>query len=225
VHLIYLHGFASSPASSKARFLDDRLAAVGRTLHCPDLNAPDFSTLTTTRMIAQVERLIAGLPPAPVALLGSSLGAFVALHLAERDRTRRGLAEEGGSPLARLVLLAPALDFGRGGWTGLGPEALEQWRATGEMEVDHHAEGHPRRLRYDLYEDAGRYDSVAARTTVPTLVLQGRHDTVVDPAMVGRFAASRPHVTLRLLDDDHQLKGDLDRLWREVATFLDLPVA
>lgn len=220
VHLIYLHGFASSPQSSKALFLRDRLAARGLTLHCPDLNEPDFSTLTTTRMIAQVERLIDRLGAGPVMLFGSSLGAFVALHVAERAEAAG--VERGGprSPAERLVLLAPAFDFGTRGMTGLGPDELERWRVTDRLEVEHYAEGGRRVLRYALYADAQRYDSFATRASVPTLILQGRQDVVVDPAMVERFAASRPHVTLRMLDDDHQLKGSLETIWQEVSAFL-----
>ena len=41
--------------------------------------------------------------------------------------------------------------------------------------------------------------------------------------MVRRFAQGRPSVTLRLVDDDHQLHGSLDAIWRETATFLALP--
>ena len=56
--------------------------------------------------------------------------------------------------------------------------------------------------------------------TLPTLILQGRRDAVVDPAMVEQFAAGRDHVALTLLDDDHQLKADLSRVWRDIALFL-----
>jgi hypothetical protein len=57
------------------------------------------------------------------------------------------------------------------------------------------------------------------------LILQGRRDLVVDPAMVERFAAGRTHARLVLLDDDHQLTASLDRVWREMVDFLDLPSA
>ena len=53
-HFFFLHGLASSPRSGKARFLAERFAARGLTLHGPDLNQPDFTTLATTRMIGQV---------------------------------------------------------------------------------------------------------------------------------------------------------------------------
>ena len=46
VRVAYLHGFASSPASRKARVLGERLAARGHTLHVPDLRRPSFAHLS-----------------------------------------------------------------------------------------------------------------------------------------------------------------------------------
>ena len=217
-HLFYLHGFASSPLSSKARFLTDRLAARGLTLNCPDLNEPDFSTLTASRMIGQVARELSSLAEAPAVLIGSRLGAFVALHLAERSASREVVTH----PIERLVLLAPALDFGHAGMPDLGEEGLALWKGAGWLELSHYAYGERRRVHYELYADAARYDSFATTTAVPTLILQGRHDEVVDSALVQRFAAARPHVRLVMLDDSHQLKESLERVWSETAAFLGI---
>ena len=82
-HVIYLHGFASSPASTKARWFARTLAAHGIEMACPDLNHPAFESLTVTRMIEQAHAAVESAPGVPVALIGSSLGAFVA-HLARR---------------------------------------------------------------------------------------------------------------------------------------------
>lgn len=216
MHVFYLHGFASSPKSSKAAFLAERLLSCGRTLHCPDFNLPDFSSLTTTRMIGQVQKAIDRLPPAPVALIGSSLGAFVALHVAEcADRQLR-------SPVERLVLLAPALDFGANRMRELGEGGLARWRERGWLEMEHYAYGETRRVHYELYADARRFDSFTTTTVAPTLILQGRHDEVVDPVTVERFSVSRPHVRLVMVDDGHQLKASLERLWSETKSFLGL---
>ena len=166
-------------------------------------------------MIAQVASTVAALPPGPVVLIGSSLGAFVALHVAER-------AVAGRHPIERLVLLAPALDFGRRPVGELGAEGMARWRDEGWWETTHHASGERCRVHYELFRDAQRYDSFAVRRTVPTLVLQGRRDDVVDPDMVTRFAAARPHVTLVLLDDDHRLTAEPEVLWEATAPFLGL---
>jgi len=74
--VIYLHGFASSGHSGKAAYLGERLRARGVDFHAPDLNLPDFSTLTVTRMLEQTRTLV-DTATAPVTLIGSSLGGFV----------------------------------------------------------------------------------------------------------------------------------------------------
>jgi pimeloyl-ACP methyl ester carboxylesterase len=220
MRVLYLHGFASSPASSKAMFFAARLSEQGVALTCPDLNAPDFSTLTTTRMIGQVESLIASAAAGPVVLIGSSLGAFVAWHVAARAESTAGSATP--PRIDRLVLLAPALDFGTGGMAYLGETGLAAWRRTGWHTFVHHAYGEPRAVHYALYDDARRYRSERARVTVPTLMFQGTRDTVVDPGMVLAFATGRTNIVLRLVDDGHQLLEHMDRMWTETATFLGL---
>lgn len=214
MHVFYLHGFASSADSSKGRFLAERLTPHGVELHRPDFNLPGFSTITVSRMIADVERAVEALPPGPVALIGSSMGGLVAWHVAARaEGTARGF---------RLVLLAPALDFGANRLRDLGEEGMERWRKDGWFPFFHFAYNEPRLVHYALFEDAGRYDSFAVRASAPTLVIQGRRDTVVDPGMVVRFSATRPNVVLRLLDDDHQMLGSLEIIWAETAAFLGL---
>jgi len=219
MHLFYLHGFASSTQSTKAAWLAKRLQPLGYRLHCPDFNEPEFETLTTSRMIGQVDDAIARLPAGPVVLIGSSLGGFVAWHAAARQPP----AVARRSPISRLVLLAPALDFGASRRMGdLGTEGINRWRETGHIEVFHHALGETRRLEYGLYADAARYDSFAVDTGPPTVIFQGRQDDAVDPAMVERFSRTRSYVELHLLDDGHQLHDSLDTIWRQIADFLGL---
>lgn len=212
---VYLHGFASSAGSSKGRFLAERFARHGLVLERPDFNGPEFATLTVSRMIRQAERAMASLPPGPRVVIGSSLGALVAWHVAAR-------AEARGAGLHRLVLLAPAFDFGLRDLAAEADEGVRHWRERGWWECDHHAYGERLRVGYDLYQDAGRLNAREARVSVPTLVFQGRADEVVDPAMVVRFVTDRPNVTLRLVDDDHQLLKSLDVLWAETEQFLGL---
>jgi uncharacterized protein len=221
-HVLYLHGFASSARSTKAELFAERLRAHGVEWQCPDFNEPDFESMTVTRMLGQVDEALAALPPGPVALLGSSLGGFVAYHAAVRHATARGRARVTARPIDRLVLFAPAFEFGRTPFGGLSQEDLRQWRDTDRHEFFHHAENRLRAVRYALYEDAQRYDSAACALDTPTLVFQGSRDTVVEPAMVQRFAAARPSMSVRMLDDDHQLGDSLELMWRETSAFLGL---
>ena len=93
--VLYFHGFASSPASAKITALRPLLAPDGIELDTPDLNVPSFERLDFD---AVVERALASArTTTPSAMVGSSLGALVALSAAQR-----GLH-------VPLVLIAPAL--------------------------------------------------------------------------------------------------------------------
>ena len=142
----------------------------------------------------------------------------MALHFAERASRGEGVPPE---QLKQLILLAPALEFGTTR-SRLGAHGLAHWKETGWLEMTHYAYGDVRRVHYELFTDASRYDSFTVANTVPTLIVQGARDDVVDPDMVVRFASSRPHVRLVMLDDGHQLGASLDRVWLEAQVCLGL---
>ena len=210
MHALYLHGFASSAQSSKAAFFRSKLAAQGVDLLTPDFNAPDFSTLTVSRMLGQVHDAIQTLPPGPVTLIGSSLGGFVGVHAALQEAGR----------VDRLVLLAPALDFGGNRMKELGDRGIEEWRRSDRLDVFHYGFGRLMSVHFELYADAARYDAFNARLGLPIQIFQGRADRSVDPETVERWAMARTNVELHLLDDDHQLLGSLETIWAEMARFL-----
>ena len=212
---IYLHGFASSAGSSKAAFFRERLEARGMTVRCPDLNQPDFSTLTISRMLGQVIEAAAAMPGGPLVLIGSSLGAFVAVQAALKL----------GARVDRMVLLAPALDLRGRRMETMGDRTIEQWRTTGQLNVFHYGYGRMIPVHFELYSDAARYDALDAVLSMPIQVFQGRRDTAVDPITVERWALARPNVELHMLDDDHQLHASLDHIWREVERFVFTPSA
>ena len=211
MRVLYLHGFASSAQSSKARFFREKLGAHGVEVVTPDFNEPDFSTLTITRMLAQVRAEI-DMTPGPVALIGSSLGAFVAVNAAAREHAR----------VDRLILLAPALDFGGNRMRDLGDRGLDEWRRTDTLQIFHYGYGRLVPVRYELYSDATKYDAFNAGVEQPVLIFQGTRDTAVDPATVERWASARSNVELHLIDDDHQLLSSLDVIWTESARFLGI---
>lgn len=216
--VFYLHGFASSARSSKAAFFASKFREHGIELQTPDFNEPDFSTLTITRMIDQLGAMLhprggTDATDSPdVVLIGSSLGAFVAIQCALR----------WPGCVRRLVLLAPALEFSRDRLRDLGD--VDAWERTNRLDVFHYAYGRVVPLHYDLVRDVGRYDCVNAELPVPIQIFQGRRDTAVNPEAVERWAGLRPGVELHMLDDDHQLMASLEYIWREMRRFLEIPI-
>lgn len=209
--VLYLHGFASSPDSTKARFFRERLGFRGVTLATPDFNEPDFTTLTMSRMLEQLARTIDGLG-SPVTLMGSSLGAALAVLGAARF----------GDAVERLVLLAPAVMFARPGHALLPPERIADWERRGALPFFHYAYNEERLLNVEFYRDSLRHDAFDVMFGQPTLIFQGMRDAVVDVRSVEAFARSRTNVTLSLLDDDHQLLASLPAMWDDVEDFLGL---
>ena len=95
-HLLYLHGFRSSPQSAKARKVAARVQAdcPGVTWWCPQLPPSPRDAA------ALIEQGIADWPRGQMAVCGSSLGGFYATWVAERTG-------------CRAVVLNPAIDPAR----------------------------------------------------------------------------------------------------------------
>jgi predicted esterase YcpF (UPF0227 family) len=209
---IYLHGFASSPQSAKAKYLRDCFQTRQIDIRVPDLNQGDFSHLTLTRHLQQVE---AEFPPAPapVAIIGSSFGGLTAAWLGQRH-----------PQVQRLVLLAPAFQFLAHWLPTLGEEKVERWQAEGYLPVYHYGEKESLPLHYEFVLDMRQYQEQQLISLVPTLILHGRHDEVIPIQASRDFAATRPWVRLVELDSDHALGNVLDEIWQEICQFLEVPV-
>lgn len=96
--ILYLHGFRSSPQSFKARLLQERLHALGRSADylCPQLPASPRAAM----QLAQ--NLIADTDPAQLTLIGSSLGGYYATKLAEQFGCRALLLNPAITPAQGL---------------------------------------------------------------------------------------------------------------------------
>jgi pimeloyl-ACP methyl ester carboxylesterase len=210
-HVFYLHGFASSPNSTKVGYFRERFREHDIDLRCPDLNEPEFATLTLTRMLDQLGAELA-MAPGAVTLIGSSLGGTLAVLAAAKYPGR----------VDRVVLLAPAVMFAKPGHHLLPPERVDEWRRRGALPFFHYAYEQQRELNFTFYEDSLRHDAFNAAFAQPTLIFQGLHDASVDHRTVEAFARSRANVTLSLLDDDHQLIASLPRMWTDIRAFLAL---
>jgi len=209
MQFIYLHGFASSPRSTKGLFFHERLTRLGHAVIVPDLEEGDFQGLTITRQLGVVGREIAR-SKGDLAVIGSSMGGYLALLAASQEPRIR-----------RLVLMAPAIDM-KARWTvRYGSDQLARWKAQGVTPTFHHAYGEERLIGYGLYEDLDRYDP-APPVRIPALAFMGRKDETVAPAAVERWAAQNPSVRLRLLDSGHELTDQLETMWNESAAFFGI---
>jgi len=205
--LVYLHGFASGPGSTKAQFFRARLAELGMALEIPDL-APDFTHLTITGMLEIVD---ASLAAAPRVLLGSSLGGYLAALAAERQPER----------VCGLVLFAPAFGFVARWEAHIGPAAVAGWRAAGVAPVHHYGREREEPLSIALLDD-GRRHPAEPDPPVQTLVFAGRRDDAVPLAAVEHFAAARPaRRELVVFDSGHELTDVLEPMWERTRSFLE----
>jgi hypothetical protein len=202
---IYLHGFASGPASQKARFFRERFAELGMGLETPDLAEGRFEQLTISGQLGVMERTAGG---DAVSFIGSSMGGYLAALYAARH-----------PEVEKLVLAAPAFGFLTRWPEALGEEKMDDWKRTGNLQVFHHSEGREAAVGYQLIEDARKFEDYP-QFPQPVLIFHGKHDTVVPAGHSVTFSERHPQTTLRLMDSDHQLLNVLDDMWMETEKFL-----
>ncbi|WP_406855651.1 alpha/beta hydrolase [Alsobacter sp. KACC 23698] len=217
--VVWLGGFRSDMASTKAETLDRWAAAAGRSFLRFDysghgLSDGRFEDATISRWLEEsvaVIRALAG--PAPV-LTGSSMGGWLALLAAQSLR-------EEGLGLSGLVLIAPAVDFTEALMWDRFPDAVKrQIVETGVWlrHSDYSPEPYP--ITRALIEDGRRrlmLDGPPIVTGCPVHILQGMQDPDVPWRHAMRLVEHLPGddvVTTLIKDGDHRLSRpeDLARL-------------
>ena len=98
-HLLYLHGFRSSPQSAKARLMAQHMAARHPTVQwwCPQLPPSPHAAM------AMVMDGIQHWPRTSMAVVGSSLGGFYATAVAERTGCKAVLLNPAVNPARDLA--------------------------------------------------------------------------------------------------------------------------
>ena len=206
--LLYLHGFASGPSSRKARHLARGFAGRGVHVDVPDLTpGPDGFERSSPRTMLEVARAALAGRPGPHALIGSSLGGYLAALLASQDPR-----------VARLVLLAPAFRLFERWRARLTPAQLDGWRASG-LATHHHVTQTERRLGWGFHEAARGLPAFPV-VQGPALVIAGARDETVPLADVEAWVSRTPSARLLVVDDGHELAGSLDLILEETWRFL-----
>jgi uncharacterized protein len=199
---LYLHGFASGANSRKANFFTARYAQQGVQLVVPDFNTGGFSNFTISRQLTQAASYLTN---EPVTVIGSSLGGWVGLLLAEKY-----------PQIEKLILLAPAIGFPQPWLSRLDPAALQTWQTSGFWPVYHYIAQQQIPLAYNFVVDAQQYLQTKFQRLVPTQIFHGISDEVVPIEITRKYAQNHQMVTLYELDSDHGLGNVLPQIWQEM---------
>jgi uncharacterized protein len=208
---LYLHGFASGPLSKKGVALAEHYASRGVELERLDLRVPSFERLRLGAMIRATREAIGGEHDRAV-LFGSSLGGLTAARTAEEDPR-----------VAALVLLAPAFRFLERWRRRLGEQGWHEWQEIGWLDVFDHATGRNTRIDFGFALEAASLDERSGGwpdVRVPTLIVHGADDPVVEVELSRRWAAGKRQVRLVEVPDGHELLDSLPRIRAEADTFL-----
>jgi pimeloyl-ACP methyl ester carboxylesterase len=203
--VLYLHGFASGPASRKATFFGWELAKSGVKLETPDLAEGDFRGLTISKQLRVIERAANG---DRALLIGSSLGGYLAALYAHRH-----------PEVAGLVLLAPAFNFYKQWTEELGSATMEQWRQAGETPVYHYGEQKTMPLGFEFIEDAAHFDPYPTFTQ-PCIIFHGTADPVVPVDYSEAFARDHSNAELVKVQSGHELTDVLEIIWAKAGPWI-----
>ncbi|MFO1149847.1 MAG: alpha/beta hydrolase [Alsobacter sp.] len=216
--VVWLGGFRSDMASSKADHLDRWAAGRGQSYLRFDysghgLSEGRFEEGTIGRWLEDARAALAEAGPAPI-LVGSSMGGWLALLAA------LGLKAEG-RPASGLVLIAPAVDFTEAlMWAAMPDEARRAVMGEGVWLRPSLYSAEPYPITRGLIEDGRRhllFDGPPIVAGCPVHILQGMQDPDVPWSHAMRLVEHMPgdDVVITLVrDGDHRLSRpqDLERL-------------
>lgn len=200
---IYLHGFASSPESTKARFFRNQL---GIQLELLDLNLPDFSTLLISQQLLRVSEIIGD---DEVVIFGSSMGGLIGLILAERLPN-----------IQKLILLAPAIGINSLWEQIVGKNLLSNWKRTGKQQIYHYGYQQEIELHYDFIEDLHTLVDRDFKRQLPVRIFHGQSDQTIPVINSQTYLTANSLARLDILDDEHSLEKSLPIIWQQVEAFL-----
>lgn len=192
--ILYLHGFRSSPASTKAQIMYQALKVRGlaERWHCPQLPThPQTAIAHCAQLIHEHHQ-----PGQPLAIIGSSLGGFYATYLAEHW------------PEARAVVLNPVVHASR-----------DLATYQGELSNFHTGE----RFDFGPAEVQALAELECPKISYPEryFLLAATGDEILDwREMAAHYAGAKQKI---IAGSDHGLSDYTDHL-PEILSFLDLPL-
>jgi len=217
--LVWLGGYRSDMTGSKAEAVDAHAAERGLAVLRLDYSGHGasggrFEDGTISRWLEEAQAAFEARTSGPQIVIGSSMGGWIALLLAE------ALCDTGR--LAGLVLIAPAADMTHDlMWAGMDDDARETITRDGVLHVPNDYSDEPYPITLALIEDGKRhlFGDRLIETGCPVHILQGVEDTDVPwqhAAKLVTHLASDDVVLTLIKDGDHRLSRpqDLARLTR-----------
>ena len=208
---VYLHGFASSPQSQKAQAFTKRFAELGLPLTVPDLEGGDFKHLTISRQLGIVEKTLDSFAGPSVALIGSSMGGYLAALTSQIRPEVKG-----------AYLMCPGFNFIRR-WRSAALSG-EIHRENGEnlIRVFNYRYNKTMELDLGIFEDAEKWERVEYTKPVPTRIVHGIHDETVEIGESRNFVRDHPWASLKEVNSDHSLLSHLDWIRDDCVNFFSV---
>lgn len=197
---LYLHGFASSPQSTKARAFAAWGQQRGLAIDALDLRVPSFEHLRFSAIKGRVRAAI-GEPSDRAVLIGSSLGGLTACRVAEED-----------ARVCAVLAMAPAFHLAETWRAKMGEGDWERWRREGTLEVDDFGTKQKRPLDFGFVDELAALDAGAVDVRVPVVIVHGTRDDVVSIERSRTWARGRRNVRLIEVDDGHELGASIPRI-------------
>ncbi len=205
---VYLHGFASGPGSSKAQVFKKEFGERSLPLKVPDLQGGDFQRMTLSSQVEIAEGCMNALRGSRFALIGSSMGGFLASLIAQRRQDVVG-----------LYLMAPGFNF-LGRWKErLRAEFKGENQIPDLIQVFHYRYNKYIHLKTDIFRDAERWEKLAFSKRIPVRIVHGIHDDTVDISESRAFVKEHPWCQLEELNSDHQLLDKVDWIVEDCLHF------
>ncbi|PIQ99013.1 MAG: hypothetical protein COV66_14080 [Nitrospinae bacterium CG11_big_fil_rev_8_21_14_0_20_45_15] len=205
---LYLHGFASSPDSNKARAFKQKFSDLSVPLEIASLDGGDFRNLTLSSQMNIVNQYLDQFPDDHFAVIGSSMGGYLA-----------ALAANLRPEIKAIYLMAPGFNF------------LQRWKTkwkegdennppcAKEIKVFHYGVNEWTILNSGIFDDAEKWGKASLTRELPTRIVHGIHDDTV-PIEVSRQHISRlKSGSLVELDSDHGLLSHIQWIVDDCADF------
>ena len=211
--ILWLSGYCSVMNSTKANTIaewanDHTVEMIRFDYSGLGESSGEFATANLSQWLAEALMIYHHIQHRPTIIIGSSMGAWLALRLTEALQTTQQI-----SPKA-LLLLAPAIDFTHELLLKKLPQALlNQLEQQGVTAIPSQYDEEPLRFYQQFIEDANQHRLLnhPSDITVPMTMIHGEQDTDIPLILAIKAAAHFKNTQLITVNDgEHRLSREQD---------------